>query len=214
MNRKAIPAFRFLRLKRIAASFFQTERPTLFFDTFALHQRSVYQRQRVISLREIYAGNAEQTAQFIGRHSQRPWPRCLTRLRLRKSGRHCRMERDISFHFLHRLMDMTVQHRDGAKPFQISQGLRRVFCSPAPLRIDRPKRNMGENHYRRTRGKTLQFFFQPRQLLFAQQTQSATVEVQHVHERDEVDAVLSETVPAAAFCPFPVTRQILLSIIG
>src|SRR5262245_23661927 len=54
---------------------------------------------------------------------------------------------------------------------------------------------------------------QPSQLLGAQRTQSASLQVHHVHEANEVHAFSVEAVPASALCVSSETREILFSIV-
>ena len=48
---------------------------------------------------------------------------------------------DVSFHLLHHLVDMPVEHRNGSEGLQQRQEFSTVLRAPAPLRINAPQRN-------------------------------------------------------------------------
>ena len=77
------------------------------------------------------------------------------------------MERHVAFYFLHRLVDVPVQHAHRSELFHVCQCLRGIICPPTPFRINRPQRNVRENNQRRAGGFAAQIFFQPFQLFRA-----------------------------------------------
>ena len=52
------------------------------------------------------------------------------------------MKRNIPFHFLHRLVDMSVQDGNRSEAFQIAESLRTVFRAPTPFGVNAPKRDV------------------------------------------------------------------------
>ncbi len=102
----------------------------------------------------------------------------------------------IPFHLLHRLMNVSIQHRDRTEPLQIRERLRTILRPPAPLRVHHPQRNMREDHNRRRRGKRRQIVLQPAQLLRPQLAHR--IDLQHVVQPDEVHALVLKAVPAIA----------------
>src|SRR5438874_2947944 len=93
----------------------------------------------------------------------------------------------------------------------MSQCLLAILCSPTPVRIDAPKRNMGEDDHRCTRRNCAQVVFQPGDLLFAKL--SHAFELQYVDESDKVNAFVVQAVPSLALRVFPITVQILLAVV-
>ena len=77
-------------------------------------------------------------AQLPRIHFHRARLRRLARLRLRKRRGHRRMKRNMPLHFLHRLMNVPIQHRHRAKALQITERLSTLAGAPPPLRINRP----------------------------------------------------------------------------
>src|SRR5882672_6904596 len=63
---------------------------------------------------------------------------------LRECSSHGCVETDVSFHLLHDLMNVPIQHGYGTEALQVCESLGAVLCSPAPFRVDRPERDMGE----------------------------------------------------------------------
>src|SRR5579863_3532121 len=155
---------------------------------------------------KVNVGDAEQAAQFVVRHFQ--WTgRSARRSRsgLRECGRAGRVKRNASFNFLHGLMNVPVQYGYRPKSFQVRQRLRAVVGSPSPFGIDRPERNVREHNNRRAALERGHVVLEPRHLISAQGTQSSRLEVEHVHQSDEMNAVLFEAVPSVALRTLPET---------
>ena len=96
------------------------------------------------------------------------------------------------------LMNVAVQHRDRSKPPEKSQRLLGVVRAPAPLRIDRPKRNVRENYDRCAGRQRREVFLQPIELFLAKDSQTAFADVYDVDQPNEVNASPVETVPTGA----------------
>src|SRR6185437_5229266 len=97
----------------------------------------------------IDTGQAQEGAEFFGRNFHRTGCGRRTRLWLGESGRGGGMESDVAFHLKHGLVDVSVQHGYRSESFQQAKGLFAVARTPAPLRIDSPERDMGEDYDRR-----------------------------------------------------------------
>src|SRR5437867_13287209 len=93
---------------------------------------------------------------------------------------------------------MAVQYRDRAEAFDVFQRPRAVLGAPAPLRIDRPQRDVGEQHDRRGFRFPLEVVLKPFELLVAEAAEAAALEVRDVDEADEMHAAGVERIPAAA----------------
>ena len=72
-----------------------------------------------------------------------------------------------------------------------------VLGAPAPLRVDRPERDVGEDHDRLARRPAAQVVLQPGKLRLAEMAEAARPQVHDVVQADEVHAALVEAVPAA-----------------
>jgi hypothetical protein len=108
-------------------------------------ERRINHRQAVSVRHRLHIGNAQNSPQLVVRHLHRAGALGGTRSGLRKRGRHCSVERDIAFHLLHDLVNVSVQHGNGSKPLEIAERLLAVLGSPAPFRIDGPQRDVCEN---------------------------------------------------------------------
>src|SRR5260370_12387183 len=161
-------------------------------------QRRVDHRQGVLPANIIHVSNSQNASQLLRRHLHRPRRVRPARLRLWKCRRSRGVKRHIAFDLLHRLMDMSVQHRNGAELFQIGQRLRAIVSAPAPLRINRPQRNVREHHNPRAVLQILHVVFQSSELFASQRSQSATLQVHDVYQPDEVHAFLLEAEPSRA----------------
>src|SRR4051794_4430908 len=93
---------------------------------------------------------------------------------------------------------MAVQYRDRAEAFDVFQRTRAVLGAPAPLRIDRPQRDMGEQHNWRGFRTALQVVLQPFELVVAETAEAAALEVRDIDEADEMHAAGVERIPATA----------------
>ena len=124
------------------------------------------------------------------------------------------MERDVPFDFLHGLMDVAIEHGDGAKSLEIGERLGAVVRAPAPVGIHGPERDVSEYHDRRARGEPFHIILQPLQLFGPERAESTCLEVQDVHQADEMHPFLIEAVPASTFGSLAVPLQILLAVIA
>src|SRR5262245_50226849 len=95
-------------------------------------------------------------------------------------------------------MDVAVEHADGTETLEQPECLLAVVGAPAPLRIHRPERDVGKDHYRCTRGKPVHVALEPVKLLRPQAAESACLQVHHVDQPDEVHSAVIETVPSVA----------------
>src|SRR5690242_11483730 len=111
-------------------------------------------------------------------------------------------------------MNMAIENRYRAESLDVRQRLGTVIGAPAPVRIDRPERDVGKQHNRRAVRLRGQIFFQPAQLLVAEQAEAAWFQVEHVDQPDEVHALLIEAVPAETFRSFAVSLEIQLSVVA
>lgn len=121
-------------------------------------------------------------------------------LRLRESCRASCVERDVALDLLHGLVNVSIQNRDRAESLQIRESLFAVVCAPAPLRINRPERDVRKYD---DGSAALQFgnvFLEPFELLVAETTEPASLEVEYVHQADEMRPLRVEAVPAVALC--------------
>src|SRR5713101_647350 len=110
-------------------------------------------------------------------------------------------------------MDVTVQHRDRPKPFEIRQRLPAVLRHPAPLRIDRPERHMGEHHEGSAAGEPLDVLLEPVELGLSEASEPTRLEVEHIDQPDKMDALVVEALPARARRSAEPT-QVLLAPVG
>ena len=108
------------------------------------------------------------------------------------------VEGDVAFHLLHDLVDMAVQHRDRAEALQEASAWAAVVGAPAPVRIDRPQRDVGEDNDRRRGASGLSDRLQPGELVGAEIAHAAGLEVDDIDQGDEMHAVGVEGVPAGA----------------
>ena len=110
------------------------------------------------------------------------------------------MERDVALDLLHRLVNVTIQHCHRTEFLQVRQCLRAIICSPAPLRVYGPQRDVCEHHDRRAVLQMLDVIFHPLQLLVAQRAESSRLQIQDVYQPDEVHPFLVEAVPPCSPC--------------
>ena len=109
--------------------------------------------------------------------------------RLRKRRRARGVEGDVAFDLLHHLVDVAVEHGHRAEALEIRQRLGAIVGAPAPIRIDRPQRDVGEDDDRSRRRTALQVVFEPFELIGAEIAEAAGLEIDDVDEADEVHAV-------------------------
>src|ERR1700733_2734821 len=89
---------------------------------------------------------AQELLQIASRHHHRTRTLGDARHALRERGGAGGMEGDMALDFLHDLMDVAVQHGDGAEALQVAQRLSTVLRTPAPILISDPKGHMREQH--------------------------------------------------------------------
>src|SRR6266481_696162 len=75
------------------------------------------------------------------------------------------MERGVSFNFLQYLVNVSIKESHGPETLEVRHGLFTVLCTPSPLRIDAPERDVRKHNHRRAAGSPLQVAFQPLKLL-------------------------------------------------
>src|SRR5262249_179666 len=97
------------------------------------------------SLEEIDAGDTKHFPELIIGHFHGSWAVSLTGCRLREGCRTCGVKAHMTFHFLHGLVDVSIEYGDRAKSLEIGESLRAVVGSPSPFRIHRPQRDVCED---------------------------------------------------------------------
>src|SRR5512135_476124 len=103
---------------------------------------------------------------------------------------------------------MAVEHGDRAEALQAVERFAAVARSPAPLRIDRPERDMGEDDDGRAGGEPAHVVLEPGELVRTEAGEAAGLEIHDVDQRDEVDALAVEAVPAIALRPLAMARLV------
>src|SRR5471030_1868243 len=131
-------------------------------------QRGVHHGQAVLLHHRFHVGNPEHAPQFVIRDFHWAGSLGCAGSGLRERRRHRRVERDIAFHLLHHLVDVPVQHCDRSEPLEVTERLCAVLGPPAPVRINRPQRDMREDDHRTAGGLALEVRFQPLDLFAAQ----------------------------------------------
>ncbi len=138
--------------------------------TICSSQFRIDDRQRVPSSDEFHVSDPEQCAKLLRGHLHRPRRFSLAGLRLGKRGGSGRVKGNGAFHLLHGLVNMAVQYSHGSESLQIAQCLRAIVCSPTPLRIYGPQRNVREDNDGNAGCQWFQIQFQPLQLVELQGT--------------------------------------------
>jgi len=111
----------------------------------SLIQRPIHDGERSLSFDVINARQPQHGAQLVGRHVlDRAWRSGLPRPGLWEGRGASRVKRDVTFDFLHGLVDVAVQDRDGAEALEQAKCLARIFRAPAPLLVYRPQWNVGK----------------------------------------------------------------------
>src|SRR5579862_5290963 len=108
------------------------------------------------------------------------------------------MKGDVPLHLLHGLMDVAVENGYRTKSLQIGEGLLAIVCAPAPLRIDRPQRYMRKQDDRRAALQPGDILLEPGELVVAQRSETAGLQIHDVHEAHEMNSVAIEAMPAIA----------------
>src|ERR1700752_5220578 len=124
------------------------------------------------TLHQMDLSDSQSAAKFVGRNLHRTRRGSRPRSRLRKGRRHRGMKADVALNFLHRLVDVPVENRDGAEAPQVAEGFFAVSSAPAPVRIDGPERKMREYHDGRTFRFRQEVVFEPGKLFPAQLSHS------------------------------------------
>jgi hypothetical protein len=86
--------------------------------------------------------------------------------------------------------------------------------APAPLRIDRPQRDVSEDDDGRAALEALDVFLEPLELFLAEAAETARLQIDDVDEPDEVHAAFVEALPAGAMRAFTESLQIALAIVA
>src|SRR6266851_5710636 len=175
-------------------------------------QRRVDDRERLVAHLEVDAGDAEHAAQLVVGDFHRAGRGRGARGRLREGGGARGVERDVALDLLHHLVDMAVQHRHRAVTLEILERARAVLGAPAPLRIHRPERDMGEHHDGGGFRAALEVVFEPFELLGAEIAEPAGLEIDHVDKPDEVHAAGVERIPAGALGALAVALLVELDL--
>ena len=106
------------------------------------------------------------------------------------------MEGDVTLDLLHHLVDVAVQHGHRAEALEVFERAAAVLGAPAPFRIYRPQRDVGEQHDRGRFRASLEVVLEPFKLFGAEIAEAAALEVHHIDEADEVHAAGVERIPA------------------
>src|SRR5262249_6001052 len=103
-------------------------------------------------------------AQLVIRHFHRARRRRCAGRWLRERGRTRGVERDITFHLLHYLMDVAVEDGHRTKFLEVEERLGAVLRAPAPILIDRPERDMSQDNDRGRGGAIFEVVLEPFEL--------------------------------------------------
>src|SRR5579871_121842 len=157
-------------------------------------QRSIDGGEVVVACGKVHARHSEYLSKPLSRHRHRTSGGSAAGSGLRKCRGHRGMEGDVAFDLLHHLVNVPVQDRDGAEALKNREGLRAVLGGPAPLGVNRPKRDVREDDDRRAGAEVRDILSQPFQLVRADCTEP--VQLDAVVEADEMHALVIETLPA------------------
>src|SRR5258708_32017020 len=147
-----------------------------------------------------HVGYCKHPAQLLGRSLHRTGGGCSSRVGLREGSRSGGVEGDIALHFLHGLMNVSVQNRNRAETLQVRERLRAVISAPSPFRIYVPQRHVREHNYRCAFGEMSDVVFQPLQLPRSERTHASRLQVHYVAKSNQVHALLVKAVPTSALC--------------
>src|SRR6185437_11317884 len=161
-------------------------------------QRGVDDGELLVATIEGHARGAEHGAQFVVRHLHRAGRLRRARRRLRERGRARGVEGDVTLDLLHHLMNVPVEHGHRAETLHVAERLRAILGAPAPLRIDGPQRDMREHHDRRRRRAAFEIGLDPFELLVAEATHAAALEIGDIDQAHDVHAVAVKRIIARA----------------
>ena len=159
----------------------------------------------------MHLSDSENTGQFFSWDLHGAGRRRGSGSRLRKRGRHRRVEAHIALDLLEDLMDVPVENRDRAEAFEQSEGLLAIGGAPSPVGIDGPERDVGEDDNRRTALQSGEILLEPVELRLSEFAHA--FELNNINEADEVNSFVIKGVPAASFGVFAIALEIELSII-
>src|SRR5437867_11118916 len=123
------------------------------------------------------------------------------------------MERNLTFDFLHDLMNMPVKHRHGTESHDVRQSLFAVVGSPAPLGIDGPQWNVCKEDNRSAGSAALEIVLKPFQLFVTERSHASSLQIGDIHQADEMDTLMIEAVPPRTLCTFSIALEILLAVV-
>ena len=175
-------------------------------------QRGIDDGERTAFSDVLDVGDAEDGLEFAGGNDHGAGAGSLAGRGLRE-GRGARgVEGDVALDLLHHLVDVAVEHGDGAEALEVAERLCAVLGAPAPLGIDHPERNVGEDDDGRGGGEGGDILLQPRELVGAEDAHG--VDLAGVVEPDEVDALVVEAVPAGAHGAFAEALEVERAVVG
>ena len=174
-------------------------------------ERRVGDGEQLVAGAHLDACDPEQRAELLGRHRHRSGRWRIPGRGLREGGRSRGMEGHVAFDLLHDLVDVPIEHRDRAEALQEAERLQAIVRAPAPVGVDRPERDMGEDDDRRRVRFVLDIVGEPGELVGPEPSKAAGLEVDHVDEANEMNAVIVEAVPTRALGALAVTVEIGLA---
>src|SRR3974377_1585288 len=131
-------------------------------------KRRVDDGKPLFVLLEGDAGDAKHLFQLLGWHLHWAGRRCGAGHGLRESRRARGVAGDVALIFRHRLGDVAVEHGDRAEALKVAKRLSTVISAPAPLRIDGPQRNVGEDYDRLWGRAPFKIVLEPLELVSAE----------------------------------------------
>ncbi len=108
-------------------------------------------------------------------------------------------------------MNMAVEHSHRTEALELGQRLLRVVGAPTPILGYRPQRDVSEDDDRSGGGKPPHIVGEPDELLGPENAEAAGLQVHHIDQTDEMDAVLVEGIPARALGVLAVALEIGLA---
>jgi hypothetical protein len=178
----------------------------------ALTQRGVDDSEMPVTGNEADTADADDLPQFFSGDLHRAGHRSGAGRRLRECGGHGGVERYMTLHLLHHLVNVPVENGDRAEALEYRESLRAIPSGPSPLGIDRPERNVREDDDGRARGQTGGIFGEPIHLLGADLAEAS--ELDAVVEANEVDALVVKTLPRFARGSLAEALKVHLASVG